>query len=50
MDEQQNQERKGKPVHIKTIVKKILIDLYSRDLLPKKATQQVYDLLDLKED
>jgi hypothetical protein len=50
MDNRQDEEKIGKPVHIKTIIKQIMMQLYCRGLLPKETTQRLFEFLDLKED
>ena len=36
-------------VPLKTVIKEVLMHPYSRGLMPKDATQRVYNLLKLKE-
>jgi len=40
--------RVNKPLPLKTIIKRILIDLHSRGIIPKPVTQKLYDNLKLK--
>jgi len=49
MDKKEIQIRRSEPVHIRSIVKTIMMDLYSRAILPKKTTQKLYNFLNLKE-
>lgn len=41
--------QKCSPVPLRAVIKKILIDMYNRGVLPKEVAQKVYNILRLKD-
>lgn len=41
--------QKASAIPLRTVIKEILIDMYSKGIMPKEVTQKLYDFLKLKE-